>query len=530
VSKKTRKLEDIVASENKLRIEKELALNKAFNSSNVDEIYKAKAYLESQNKKDDFGGKTMLVDPQSQYINGGYREKPLQMSFQMLRGMGDTDIIKAIRTTRKSQISNFLVPQKDKYSTGFIIQKKKKNIQNQTEKKLTKEEEAKIEYITNFMLNCGSTNNKWHHDTLNTFTGKVIDDSLTMDAAPAEIVRNRKGEPIEFFAVDGATIRLADTFWGDPDGKYSDLAVNGYLPAYVQTYQSKIINQYYPWELMYGIRNPSTDILQNGYGESELERMIQTVTAFLNSTTYNSNFFKVGSAPKGILRYSGNINQNTVEDFKRQWQAQLAGVDNMHKMAMVNADKIDFINTQMSNKDMEFGKFQDFLIKIACAIFLIDPAEIGFPMQGSSQGGGAMFEGSNEMRLKWSKDKGLKPLLKSLAEWWNKYIISEIDPDYELIFVGIDDELDAEKELDGDIKALGAFMTPNEIRAKRNLKPIEGGDIILNPVFMQGKQLSQMGNPNANEAVDQMEREQNDENADNPFMESLKKSLETSLN
>ena len=152
MSKKTRKLEDIVASENKLRIEKELALNKAFNSSNVDEIYKAKAYLESQNKKDDFGGKTMLVDPQSQYINGGYREKPLQMSFQMLRGMGDTDIIKAIRTTRKSQISNFLVPQKDKYSTGFIIQKKKKNIQNQTEKKLTKEEEAKIELEYNQTL------------------------------------------------------------------------------------------------------------------------------------------------------------------------------------------------------------------------------------------------------------------------------------------------------------------------------------------------------------------------------------------
>lgn len=525
-----RDISEIVAQRKLLEIEEQLSLKKAFNSDDINQVYKAKAYLEQQNKQDDFGGKSMLVDPQSQYQNGGYRDKPFTLSFPVLRGMGNTDIIKAIRTTRKSQIFNFLEPQKDKYSTGFIITKKEKFTQNKVEKKLTKQEEAKIEYIIKFILDCGLSNNKWHADTFQTFVGKLADDSLTMDAACGEVVRNRKGEPIEYFAIDGATIRLAETYWGDPDGKYKELEINGYYPSHVQVYQNRVINQYYPWQLMYGVRNPSSDIQQNGYGESELERMIQTVTAFLNSTHYNANFFKVGSAPKGILRYSGNINQNTVTDFQRQWQATMAGADNMHKMAIINADKMDFINTQLSNKDMEFGKFQDFLIKIACAIFLIDPAEIGFPMEGSSDGKTPMFSGSNENRLKYSRDKGLKPLLKYIAFWLNKYIVSEIDPDYEFRFVGIDDEIDAEQELEGDIKALGSFMTINEVRAKRNLEPIEGGDIVANPVFMQGQQMKMMGNQDSNSVVDEMDREQQDENGDNPFMESLTKSLDSVLN
>lgn len=512
-----RNLQDIIEQEEKLKIEKALALRNALSSNNVNDIYRASSYIKALEQRDDQGGKSMLIDPQLISSSPGYMEKPFTLSYSILRGMAKTHIIKAIRTTRREQVSNFLSPQKDKYSTGFIVTKKDKYTLNKEEVKLSKAEESVIEGIIEFILECGTTNNYWHADTFSTFVDKIIDDSLTIDQACAEIRRNRKGEIIEFFHVDGATMRVADTYWGPKSQQDLEKEIQGYCPSYVQLYQGRVVNEYYPWEMMFGLRNPSTSIESNGYGKSELEDMIETVTAILNSSHYNANFFKVGSAPKGILRYSGNINQNTVEDFKRQWMAQLAGVDNMHKMAIINADKMDFINTTMSNKDMEFGKFQDFLIKVACALYSIDPAEIGFPMQGSSDGGGALFEGSNEKRLQWSRDKGLKPLLKSLEEWLNKYIVSQLNPDYILRFVGIDDEIDAQQELDGDIKALGAFMTPNEIRAKRNLPPLPDGDIILNPVYMQGKSLSIQGNEQSNQAL---------EDEDNPFKEALEKSLD----
>jgi len=89
----------------------------------------------------------------------------------------------------------------------------------------------------------------------------------------------------------------------------------------------------------------------------------------------------------------------------------------------------------------------------------------------------------------------------------NKYIINALDPSYELVFVGLDD--DEEGELDADIKKMGAFMTINEIRQKRGMKSIEGGDIIANQYFTQMKQAQMMGNPDSNQVA-----EEDDENVD----------------
>ena len=57
-------------------------------------------------------------------------------------------------------------------------------------------------------------------------------------------------------------------------------------------------------------------------------------------------------------------------------------------------------------------------------------------MQGSSDAK-PMFEGNNEARLKYSRDKGLKPLLKRIEFWINMWIVSQLEKDYELRFVGI---------------------------------------------------------------------------------------------
>jgi phage portal protein BeeE len=274
---------------------------------------------------------------------------------------------------------------------------------------------------------------------------------------------------------------------------------------------------------MFGVRNPTTDIRSNGYGRGELEDMILVVTALLNTNQYNANFFKVGSAPRGILKYSGNINHNTVEEFRKQWMAQVTGVQNAHKIPMINADKLDFINTHIPNKDMEWSRFQEFLIKINCAMYSIDPSEIGFPMSGSSDSK-PMFEGNNEARLKYSRDKGLKPLLKYAESWVNKWIVSQLDPNYVFRFVGIEDEKNELDDLDADIKRLSNFMTLNEIREKYNLPPVKGGDIVLNSVYNQAlNQQAQMDLQKQQMSMGggDQDMSQEDDGEDNPFYKSL---------
>lgn len=510
----------------KAQIIKNLAIKDALTSTDVNDIFKAQQYLQTIEKRDvKVTPRSLLVDPSS-YGSDGYKEKSFRLSYDMLRAMARSPIIKAIIKTRVSQVVAFCEPQKDKYSPGFIIRPKKAK-QTDSGIKLTKQQEAEVAELTEFILNCGENTNEWHGDNFASFTRKFISDSLELDQATAEIVRNNGGDICEFIATDGATYRIADTH--NDEAKTNNAIkggeVNGYLPYYVQVYQSRIVAEYYPWELIFGIRNPSTSIYANGYGRSELEDLIETVTAMLNADQYNANFFKVGSNPKGILKISGNINPARVDEFKQHWQAQMAGVRNSHKLPIIEADKMDFINTQVANKDMEYGKYQEFLIKLACAHYLMDPAEVGFPMDGTSSGNkGLGGNDGTEEKLQFSKDKGLKPVLTSYQNWLNKYIIDKKNPNYEIGFEGVDVE-SPEKELENDVKAVTNWSTVNEIRRKRGLKDIEGGDIILNPIFLQSQMAKMQGDQDSNQFVDG-EDQQNNNTDKNPFQKSLEADIE----
>ena len=133
---------------------------------------------------------------------------------------------------------------------------------------------------------------------------------------------------------------------------------------------------------------------------------------------------------------------------------------------------------------MEFSKWQDYLVRISCAMYKIAPEEIGFYL-GTGQG--TMFEGDKEARLKYSKDKGLIPILKSGAFWINKWLISQKNSRFEFKFVGLNQD-DEDKEVDRDIKLVGNIEGLREIRKKRGLEPdLEEGDMILNQNWISWK-------------------------------------------
>lgn len=489
-----RKLTDILNDEERLSIEKSMALERAFKGDDVNDYVQAQKYVKNieQRNSTAFEAKSLLIDPMQLTTSFGYRDKPFNLSYDVLRAMSRTHIIKAIIETRKEQVQNFCEPQADKYSSGFIITKRQDYANIGKEVKLNKQDQKRIEFLIEYLLSCGTDGNFWHADTFDVFVSKLVTDMLTLDQATFEIQRNRKGDPIQFFATDGATYRIAETYNDDAKTtKHKEKIIKGYLPSYVQMYMGKVVTEFYPWELCFGVMNPQTNIYNNGYGKSPLEDMIQTITSILNSDAYNANFFKVGSAPKGILRYSGNINQNTLDDFRQQWVAQVSGVMNAHKLPLINADKLDFINTHIPNKDMEFDRYQEFLIKISCAQYKIDPSEIGFPMSGNSTGNEGLGGSNTEEKIKFSRDKGLKPILKKIQYWINKYIIYQLDDTMEFRFVGLDQENDIQTDLDQDVALVNSLQTLNEIRAKRNLPPIKGGDIPLNPAFLQAQAMQQ---------------------------------------
>jgi phage portal protein BeeE len=241
--------------------------------------------------------------------------------------------------------------------------------------------------------------------------------------------------------------------------------------------------------MTFGVRNPTSNIYGNGYGVSEIEILINTVTSMLWAEEYNRKFFSQGSAPKGFIKIKSDSGAGgeKISEFKRMWQAMMSGVSGSHKTPILQGD-VDWIDLQKTNRDMEFTQWFEFLIKVACAIYRIDPAEVNFPLSGGAEQR-AMFEGNNEARLKHSRDKGLRPLIKFYQRKLNKMVVRRLDPRYEMVFVGLEND-DPNTDIERDTKMAGSFMTVDEIRIRRGLEPLGpegGGDIIENAVWLQNK-------------------------------------------
>ena len=457
--------------------------------------------------------KAMTWDPMSLIYSLGYKDRRSNLTYDILRQMvGSLSILSAIVNTRVNQVSTFTSPYRRTRNLGFEIKHKDRD------HKLSKSEKRFIIELESFVSNCGKPKvNKFvkkPRDNFEQFTRKVIRDRMTYDQMTFEIVPDRKGTPYEFVAVDATTVRLA----ADPSAEkyrnprkekkelkeflenYSGSALAYPVvqePAkrgkasFVQVWQGSIVRAYKQSELAFCIANPRTDIRANGYGYAETEQLVNIITSQLWAEEYNRNFFKQGAAPKGLLNIRGdNVSPEQLEAFKRQWVANVAGTENAWRTPILQSEEIQYLNMQTNNLDMEYSRWLEYLIKIICAVYLIAPEEIGFYLSpgGMQQ---PMVDTNNEWKLKASKDRGLRPLLRFYADSINRNVIDKIDDHFYLDFVGLD-ELTEKERIELRNQQVQYFRTVNEIRADEDLDPIDDGDIILNPIYLQKIQMEHM--------------------------------------
>ena len=459
--------------------------------------------------------KALTWDPMALTYSLGYKDRKTNLTYDILRQVvGSLSILSAIVNTRVNQVATFASPYRRTRNIGFEIKHKDRD------HKLTNSEKRFILELESFISACGKPGHNKHgdkpRDNFEQFTRKVIRDRMSYDQMTFEIVPDRRGLPFEFVAVDATTVRIAadakaesyrnkrqedkelkhflDNYTGSAlaypvfeNPSVRDLSKKG-KASYVQVWQGSIIRAFKYSELGFCIANPRTDIRSNGYGYSEIEQLINVITSHLWAEEYNKNFFKQGAAPKGLLNIRGdNIAPEQLEAFKRQWVANVAGAENAWKTPILQSEEVQYLNMQTSNLDMEYSRWLEYLTKIICAVFLIAPEEIGFYL---SPGGMQQpnFDSNNEWKLKASKDRGLRPLLRFYADCINRHIISRLDDKFYIDFVGLD-ELTEKERIELRNSQVQYFRTVNEIRADEDLEPIEDGDIILNPVFLQKIQM-----------------------------------------
>ncbi|EFO7976630.1 phage portal protein [Salmonella enterica] len=404
------------------------------------------------------GMQSVYLDERQLQVVGDYYEKPNNFNFESMRMMVDrTPILSAVIMTRLRQIKRFCRANSKGTGPGFQITLKDQG----EDKKLTKTQQKDMDMLQGFFTNCGWENNprerhRLKRDNFSGFMSKLVRDSLVMDSAPIETEYKRKRAlgMDGFYAIDGSTIRLCHE-----DGYNGDDEIFA-----LQVVQGNIRTAYTYNDLVYVPRNPRTDVLQGGYGMSETELLVSTVTGFLNAMTYNQKYFDSNAIPKGLLHLAGDYSQDDLSSFKRYWNSMVKGINNAWSLPVMvsknGESKASFENFGVDVNEIMFAKWMTFLTSIICAIYGIAPDEINF--ESFTSGASSLSGDNTEEKLINSKDKGLRPLLAHFEDLFTDFIVSDFNNDYQFRWTGLDEKT-ATEQLEEE--KLGRTM--NEFRKAR---------------------------------------------------------------
>lgn len=464
--------------------------------------------------------KALVQDPDKRNSQYGYKPKYSLLPDQTkLLIYIRSPIVAAIIQTRINQIAEFSRPQKDKYSSGFTFGLKDETDIETLSPEAQEEVNAEIEMLNNFILNCGLVDEEREEAEelmdFETFLKLIVKDRLIYDQLCIERIPTKKGDVLEtrslhhFLPVSAASVRFAtrnldpkaindmdQTASQDAQIRYNkDRHLNGEY-KYVQVVGGQIRRGFTKDELVMRFGNPINDFFTNGYSVGELDLLVSVMTTHLNLDRYNKNLFENGITAPGIINLKGEIDEEMLEAFRRAYYAQGIGPDAMLRTPVINnPEGVEFVKMSMSEQDMNYRALADYLIKVICAVYQIAPEEINFASSSKNESGGGGGGGSNynniEKRIKVSRNRGLKPVLRMVENTINHEILPYLQNDwdwvekYEFKFVGFDAE-SRKDELDRQEKEVKTFKSVNEIRKEHGLDPIEGADdLILDGTYFQ---------------------------------------------
>jgi len=438
----------------------------------------------------------------------GVRERFFNLSFRILREAAHRVYpIGAIQNIRCMQLKPFTKRAYNEKEQGLKCRLADRDATP------NKKDKVIMKQIEDFFLNSGFTDFSGaedREDKLCDIIELATREVMTIDQLAFSLRRDKKGRLLDFWVLDGVTIKrtLPDVgYEGDKKIKF------------VQEIDGRVVEVFTKDDLLFDYMNKRVEIDKRGWGYSYLEMCIDAITAWLFAMAYNKEIFNSGSQPKGFFSFDSDVDQPDLEELQREWVAMFRGVKGMWRTPFLkHGAKWNSIIS--SNRDMEFNEYVQVLCSWICAIHGIDPAELGIRFNRTQS---VMYD-NPESKIVYSKDRGLRDILGFHQGWINKIkdMVPEWDP-YYVEFVGIEG-INQKAELEIDEKQTSVYMTINEKRKEKDLKPIEGGDIINSQVFLQGKQMDAMKEQGFGEENEGQFEEQSQELTDEKFDEKEFKS------
>jgi hypothetical protein len=198
--------------------------------------------------------------------------------------------------------------------------------------------------------------------------GTAIEDVLVIDALSLYRRKTRGGAFYGLEIVDGATILPL-------------LDARGRTPAPPSTAYRQVI-----WgqpieggdctreQLIY---RPRVNAVNSPYGMSPTEAVLLTVNAALSRRVFDLQYYAEGNVPEGFATLPDTWTPDQMTQFQEHFNSLGSGYS-------TERSRIKFLPASTGEKFIRFQerdhdtKFDEFLVKVACAAFAVPPSEIGF--------------------------------------------------------------------------------------------------------------------------------------------------------
>lgn len=298
-----------------------------------------------------------------------------------------------------------------------------------------------------------------------TFTSKVLEDLLVLDAVAVYRRLTRKKTLYGFLPVDASTIELVLNEDGTTPTPPED--------AYVQKVNGQEIARLSSDELIYRVMNPRT---HTPYGLSPVETLILIVTTALKLTKYNLSYLTEGNVPEGLVELPKDIasNPDQLRLWQEAWDAMFSGDARYQRKIKFLPEGMKYTPTKKAD-EMQFERFEKWLLMCTCAVMEVSPNSIGFDFDRG--------KGAAETQWEIGKERGLIPTAAFLKEIFDQIIQDDLkQKELQFVWTNINPTNQKEEaEVFSKLVGTGAISV-DEWRVAEGYEPIGLSHYLITPV------------------------------------------------
>lgn len=213
-------------------------------------------------------------------------------------------------------------------------------------------------------------------------------------------------------------------------------------------------------------------------GQSPISAARGVVSLALGQQKHSEGMMSNSARPSGVLQHPGKLSPEGATRLRNAWERLYKGADNSGRTAVLEQG-VEFKPVSMNAVDAQFVEQRKLSLLDIARIFRIPPTKL---MDTSN----ATYSNSEQEALAYVIDS-----LMPIVEKWESALERQLLSPREWGRYEIEFETDA--LLRGDIKARFSsyasgrqwgILTSNEARQREGLNPVEGGDVLLEPLNM----------------------------------------------